>query len=530
MPQPRRLIAPLLGVAAFLMMAGATGSSPRAAGPARADAGVDPARNGAVWGWGPDRLGGYASDRILVKLAPGASLTIRPDGAVLVRADSGALDPQAAAELSAARPTSAEPAPRIAPRDPARAAAVGLDRWILVRVPTGTDTPALAQRLAAAGAAMGAIERAEVDGVGGIAADAPAPDDPLYPEQYALENTGQPVNGGSGVPGADIRARAAWHVSTGSSTTIIAILDSGVNPHVEFTGRLLAGWNVPQASADTTDGCSSHGTHVAGTAAAGSDDGIGVAGIDWNARILPVVVLNGCSGLTSWLGDGVIWAADHGAQVLNMSLQYSVDNSYLHDAILYAQAGGAIPVAASGNTGGNGVAWPARWEEVLAVGSIDSSNAPAGTTAVGPEVDVAAPGVQVLSTIDLADYGFKNGTSMACPQVAGTIALLRAAAPALPPATLRSYVEATCHDVSDPGFDNRTGWGRIDAGAAIRAARAAAGLGDLNGDGIVDGADLGALLGGWGGCGTPCPADLDDNGIVDGADLGILLGNWGGGS
>jgi serine protease len=117
---------------------------------------------------------------------------------------------------------------------------------------------------------------------------------------------------------------------------------------------------------------------------------------------------------------------------------------------------------------------------------------------------------------------------MAAPHVAGTIALMRAVAPTMPPATIRSYLASTCTDVFDPGIDWRTGRGRIDAAAAVRATRLANGLGDLNGDGAVDGTDLGTFLSAWGGCGTPCPADFNDDGIVDGGDLFLLLGNWGG--
>lgn len=516
--------------AASALAAGALAASLHAGATQVARSGHDPVMNGGAWGWGADRMGGYASDRILVKVAPGAALEVRADGAVLLRTAAGGLDAIAAAELAAAHPESATRAMTVLPSSVARATALGLDRWIVVRVPLGTDTPALAQRLAAAATLSGAIERAEVDGVGGAAADAPVPSDPLFGEQWALENTGQFVNGTAGTAGSDIRARSAWHVTVGSAQTVIAVLDSGVNPHEEFTDRLLAGWNVPLANTDTNDVCSSHGTHCAGIAAAAGDNGIGVAGVDWNARILPVTVLNTCGGLTSWLADGLVWATDHGAQVMNMSLQYSVNSSYLLDAVHYAQGAGATLVAAAGNTGGSGVAYPAKWPEVIAVGSIDSSDIPAATSAIGPEVDVAAPGVTILGPIDLADYGFKNGTSMAAPQVSGTIALMHAAAPTLSDTQLRSYLESTCHDIAAPGVDTQTGNGRIDAGLAVRAARAAAGLGDLNGDGLINGADLGLMLGGWGSCGTPCPADLNDDGVVDGADLGALLGNWGGGS
>jgi len=345
--------------------------------------------------------------------------------------------------------------------------------------------------------------------------------------QWGLENTGQAVNNASGQPGADVKARAAWHVTTGSADSVIAILDSGVDPHQEFAGRMLAGWNVPAANADTADQCSSHGTHCAGIAAATGNDGSGIAGMDWRARILPVTVLQGCTGATAWLADGLVWASDHGADVMNLSLQYTVETQYLRDAVAYAIQGGATVVAAAGNTGATGVAVPARWPEVLAVGSLTSLDAPAGSTAVGPQVDVAAPGVTIYSTVGTSQADFKSGTSMAAPHVAGTLSLMRSIAPRLSAAQREQLLVQSCADVSNAGFDDRTGWGRIDAGAAVRRARLLAGLGDVDRDGSVGGFDLGRLLGAWGTGGYDCLADLDDDGTVGGLDLGILLGNWG---
>jgi subtilisin family serine protease len=162
------------------------------------------------------------------------------------------------------------------------------------------------------------------------------------------------------------------------------------------------------------------------------------------------------------------------------------------------------------------------------VGSIDAFDSPAGNTAVGPQVDMAAPGVAIYSCVGTSQSDFKSGTSMAAPHVAGTLALMRAVAPGVAPAQLEEALRLTCVDVSNAGFDDRTGWGRIDAGAAVRRARTLMGLGDIDRDGEVGGFDLGLLLGAWGTGGYDCLADLDDDGTVGGLDLGILLGNWGG--
>ena len=480
---------------------------------------------GNEWIWAADRVGGWATDHVMVKLVPGASITIDANHMVTATQANGLRDAALRKTLTQVGATSATRACTVGAADAARATAIGLDRWLHIAVPQGTDTQALVARL---NAARGTIAIAELDAIGGIAAsDAPAPNDPYYTQCWGLENTGQIVSGLSGTPGADVSARAAWHVSTGSASTIIAVMDSGVSEHVDFAARMIPGWNVPAANNDVADQCSDHGTHVAGIATASGNNNAAIAGLDWKARVMPVVVLSGCTGFSSWLADGLVWATDHGANIINMSLQYSVGTDYLHDAITYSIGGGALLVAASGNTGINGVAWPARWAEVLAVGSLDALDSPAGSTAIGPEVDLAAPGVSILSCVGTESVEFKSGTSMSAPYAAGTLSLMRAVAPQASPTQLIDLLVQSCSDVSNAGFDERTGWGRIDSGVAVRLARAAAGIGDLNNDGITDGADLGSLLGAWGSGGYDCRADLDDNGTVGGSDLGILLGNWG---
>ena len=480
-----------------------------------------------AWQQAPDVAGGWASDHVMVKLVPGAALRATGRGRFVAMDADGAADAAMLRALAEIGATNATRAARVVASDVARAQAIGLDRWIEVTLPAGSDAKRAVARLAA----CGSVELAEVDAIGGVAADAPAPNDPGYPIQWGLENTGQSINGFSGLAGADVHARAAWHMTTGSASTVIAVLDSGVTPHVDFAARMLPGWNVPAGNADTGDQCNSHGTHVTGIAAAAGNDGVGVAGMDWNARILPVVVLTGCSGFATVLGDGLVWAADHDADIMNLSLQYSIGPQYLRDAVAYATGGGAIVVASSGNTGANGVAWPAKWPEVVAVGSTDAMDSPAGTTAVGPEVDVAAPGVNIYASVlqDLAD--FRSGTSMAAPFAAGTLALMHAAAPNVPGPQLVNLLVQSCVDVSNAGFDNRTGWGRIDAAKAVRLARQAGGLGDLNGDAAIGGADMGLLLSEWGDCGGyGCAADLNEDGVVNGSDLGTLMSNWGGAS
>ncbi len=473
----------------------------------------------------PAAAGAVADHLVMLKLRAGASIAMRDDGSFDARDARGRTDARLSASLTALGVTNVTRGGTVTPLDAAAARTAGLDRWVEASLPPGSDATAAARALAARAGAV--IELAEAVGIGGVAADSAAPDDPLYAQQYGLENTGQSLNGVAGAPGADVNARGAWHLSTGGAGTIVAVLDAGVDPHEEFAARMVPGWNVPAGNGQTGNQCSGHGTHCAGTIAATGDDGTGMAGLAWNVRIMPVTVLTGCTGLTRDLADGLVWASDRGATVMNASLQYTVENQYLRDAIAYVMARGGVVVAAAGNGGAAGVAVPARWPEVVAVGALDSMDQVPSYSAVGPQVDCAAPGHRVLSAVGTSGYGLKDGTSMAAPFVAGTIALMRDAAPAFAAPDLVPFLAQTCVDIDVIGTDPRTGAGRIDAGAAVRAARLAAGLGDLDGDGSVDGIDLGVVLGSWGACGFACAADLNDDGAVNGIDLGILIGNWG---
>ncbi|MFO0873026.1 MAG: S8 family serine peptidase [Phycisphaerales bacterium] len=475
-----------------------------------------------------DELGGVASTHLLARVRPGVRVAHDALGRPTLRLASGALSDGFTTSAAALGVTSIEAAPRVAPADRARAAAIGLDRFVRIEVPAGTDTPAMAAALMRDfGGADGPFEIVECDGVGGLAET--IPNDANFNLQYGMRNTGQVVAGQTGVVDADIDATNAWDSTTGSASIVIALLDSGLNDHPEITGRILVGTNIPQQNGNTADGCSSHGTHVAGIAAATGNNGIGVAGVCWNAQLLPIVVVNPCTGLESYVADGLTWAADHGADIANMSLQYSAGTEYLHAAVQYAAAAGMVLVAAAGNNN-SGVAYPAKWPECIAVAATDNQDKRWASSNFGPEIDVAAPGWQVYSLNGSDSYAYKTGTSMATPHVSGIAALLWSIKPTLTADQIRALIETTCDDIATPGFDNLTGHGRVNAASAVAALLASIVPGDLNEDGVVDGADMGLLLGAWGPCPAcdtaPCAADLDGSCTVDGADLGLLIGNW----
>jgi subtilisin family serine protease len=453
-----------------------------------------------------DAPGGWSSTRVILRVKPG----VAPAG-----------DPRLDGTLARFGAIAVEPLFPGVRTDPARAAALGLDRTFAIGLPPGSDTPGLVAALAAHG---DLVERAELDGIGGLAA---VPNDPQFFLQYPLLNTGQLVNGVPGTPGADIDMVPAWDLAPSAAGVTVAFLDSGMNVHVELAPRMLPGWNIPLNSSNTSDNCSSHGTHVAGIAAATRNNATGIAGV-CDAKLVPYVVVNPCSGSESWVATALVRAVDDGHRIVNMSLQYYAGTTALRDAVLYAHGLETVMVAAAGNNGSANVAFPARWPETIAVAGLTNTGAPWTQSNFGPEIDLAAPAVGVQSTVDYSGYNVKNGTSQAAPLVTGVVALMRAKNPTLTAAEVRAILVASATDIHAPGFDPQTGFGRLDALAALVATPPPSILGDLDGNGTIDAADLAIVLGAWGSCADceACPADLDGNCTVDASDLATLLAAW----
>jgi subtilisin family serine protease len=406
----------------------------------------------------------------------------------------------------------------------------GLDRWLVATLDSPESAAKLVRDLSGLAPMSSVLEVVEIDGVGGVAA-AP-PDDTWFPLQYGLRNTGQNVSGIDGVVGADVNVLPAWDWTIGSPDVVVGVLDAGVNWHEEYESRLMAGWNVPDNNDSFVDECSSHGTHVTGILGGEGGNTQGVAGVSWRCSILPVVVTDGCTGYESWVADGIIWAVDHGADVINMSLQYSTGSQLLADAVSWADDAGVIQVAAAGNTGGlDDVQAPARFPETIAVAATDNTDHRWSSSSAGPEIDLAAPGWRIYSCSSNFNYVYKSGTSMAAPHVTGAVALMLSVDPDLDPVTAKVILRSTAEDVETVGFDDLTGSGRLDVGAAVLALDPTPpAAGDLDRDGRVDGRDFGILLGSWGSCPGDCeevcPGDLNLDCVVDGVDLGLLFVDW----
>ncbi len=270
-------------------------------------------------------------------------------------------------------------------------------------------------------------------------------------------------------------APAAWDVTTGSASVIVAVVDTGVSlSHPEFAGRILPGWDFVNSDSDPSDD-QGHGTHVAGIIAAAMSNGLGTTGLAPNVSILPVKVLSAAkSGTWANVALGIRYAADHGARVINLSLGGTTPSTALLDAIRYALNKGALVVAAAGNQSSSAPFYPAYYEEVVAVSATDEYDAYWSISNYGSWVDISAPGSSIWSTYwtasNPAAFSFMSGTSMAAPHVTGLAALIWSVNASLTPAEVRTIIQNTATDKGTAGFDPYYGWGRINVAAAVQAA------------------------------------------------------------
>jgi thermitase len=280
-----------------------------------------------------------------------------------------------------------------------------------------------------------------------------SPDDPGFGYQWGMVR---------------IEAPQAWETTASSPSINIAILDTGVDlDHPDLAHKLIS--NINFTNFGTPDDVYGHGTHVAGIAAAMTNNGIGVAGLGYTSTIMNVKVVddNGM-GAYSWIVSGIIWAADNGAEIINMSLGATYASSTLEDAVDYAWSKGVVVVASAGNNGDTVPMYPACCINCIAVAATDINDTRPYWSNYGDWVDVAAPGVSVYSTLKNNSYGYKSGTSMASPHVAGLAALVfttvsDADGDGKLNDEVRSQIEATCDDINVSGI----GYGRINAARAV---------------------------------------------------------------
>ncbi len=292
------------------------------------------------------------------------------------------------------------------------------------------------------------IQFAEVDGL--MKPSGFIPNDPLYPDQWHLER---------------IEAPTAWSTTKGEDI-VVAVLDTGINAnHYDFQGQLVSGWNSVSSNSDISD-IHGHGTGVAGTVGAALNNGLGVASVAGHSKVMPIRVTNRSDGLASWsdVAAALYWAADHGADVANIS--YSpIDSNTVTTAANYFRNTGGVVVVAAGSSGIN----PGYSENpsLITVSATTQSDVRCSCSNYGNYIDVAAPGHYIYSTHKNGGTAAYQGTSFASPVAAGVAALVMSANPDLTP----NEVEQILEDSADPiGSSTYFGAGLVNAAQAVQMA------------------------------------------------------------
>ncbi len=292
------------------------------------------------------------------------------------------------------------------------------------------------------------------------------PNDPRYDEQWNMTLLNMPT---------------VWEHTKGDSSVVVAVIDTGVTVGLSDSPINIDTNNDYDAIDDDFDANDEHyhGTHVAGTVAQATNNNEGVAGMAPNTTILPIRVLDASGyGTDQQVADGIIWAADNGADIINMSLgDHEDDDSdpnnqahqILYDACQYAYEAGVTIFAASGNDSDSRISWPAKFDNVISVGSVTINKERAYYSNGGVDLDIVAPGGETWTTSEGVlqqksdgSYEFLQGTSMACPHAAGFGALLKALDPSLTPDEMRAVITLTAEDLGEPGWDTSFGFGLIN--------------------------------------------------------------------
>ena len=307
----------------------------------------------------------------------------------------------------------------------------------------------------------GLFEYVEPDYYGHTAAQ---PDDPSYIAQWHLPRIGTPL---------------AWGLTTGSDSIVVAVIDSGVyGRHPDLAAKLVPGWNFVKKNADTSD-VLGHGTAVAGTAAAATNNGIGVAGVNWRSRIMPLVVVDDQDfSAYSDMAAAIEYAVDRGVRVINVSVGGRYASQTLQKAVDYAWSKGALVFASAMTQGNTEPHYPAACVNAIAVSATDSNDRLASFSNFGSWITLSAPGTGILSTADGGGYSYWNGTSFASPIAAGVAALVLAVNPRLTNAEVLAILKKTAElpanspSASKLGLspDSYFGWGRVNAYRAVLAA------------------------------------------------------------
>ncbi len=314
------------------------------------------------------------------------------------------------------------------------------------------------------------VEYAELDYIAEVFL---TPNDSYFSNQWGLENTGQSIKGISGIVDADIDGPTAWEATTGGVK--VAILDTGIDQdHEDVSSKIVLQKNF--TNSPTIDDLYGHGTHVGGIVAAVTNNNLGVAGGCPDCLLLNGKVLNDSgSGAYSGIANGITWATDNGAKVINMSLGGPTKSTTLEKAVNYAWSKNVVVVAAAGNSANPSKTYPAAYTNAIAVAATNNKDQKASFSSYGAKwVDVAAPGENIFSTFPnhpyainkSLGYDFGSGTSMATPMTSATAALIWSTSYGTSASNVRSRLESTADKI--PGTGTYWSAGRINAAQAVQ--------------------------------------------------------------
>ncbi len=331
---------------------------------------------------------------------------------------------------------------------------VDLNRFLYLRLPPGLTPPECVRRLEH----HPLIEYVEPDWIGTGGEVIPA--DPGFADQWHHRNVLTPT--------ASIQTPLAWDITQGSSNVLVAVLDSGLADLPEFIGRTVPGYNFAYTNEVTIDD-NGHGTQVTSLLAANAGNGVLGCGVDWHCRIMPLKVFDADNrGLYSSWAQAIDYAVSNGCKVINLSGGGPEFSRAVQRSITNAIARGTIFVTAAGNDSATNLSFPGYLREPISVGATDAQDRRAPFSNTGPQLDLVAPGLDVIAVGLAGEPHTVRGTSFAAPLVSGMCALLAALRPNLTPADARLLLCAGADDevggpADTPGFDLEYGWGRLNA-------------------------------------------------------------------
>jgi len=310
------------------------------------------------------------------------------------------------------------------------------------------------------------------------------PNDPFFNQEWALNNTGQNVNGDVGVSGMDMGALRAWQTTTGDPSIVTVVFDNGIEQSHEDINQVPGRDFMDNApGGGPANSFDKHGTSVAGVISGRRNNGIGGAGLAPDTRVASGRLFRSTNDSGSWTTftnttiDGLAWALSIGARVTNNSNAYGFTLAAIDDAYANAQSKGLVNFAAAGNSGAGSISYPSSCPGVIAIAALKNNGVRASFSQFGPGLDLSAPGQNVFSTDRTGSAGYVNGnycivngTSIASPLAAASAALVLSANRTLDATDVETILDQTARDLGTAGYDTGYGYGFISASAAVAAA------------------------------------------------------------